>query len=90
MIIKYIQNQSINNIEIILIDDGSKDNYIKRDENNNFKKNKGTIIARNKVVLYSKGKYLILLDPDNITSKNILKICYYYCEKYKFEITIIL
>ena len=38
MIIKYIQNQSINNIEIILIDDGSKDNYIKRDENNNLNK----------------------------------------------------
>ena len=93
-----IQNQNFNNIEIILIDDGSKDNsvktiteYKKRDERIILiknKKNRGTFVARNIGALYSKGKYLILPDPDDIISRNILKICYNYCEKYKFEITI--
>ena len=91
-----IQNQNFNNIEIILIDDCSTDNsakiikeYKKRDERIILiknKKNKGTFVARNIGVLYSKGKYLIFPDPDDIISKNILKICFNYSEKYKFEI----
>ena len=91
-----IQNQNFNNIEIILIDDCSSDNsakiikeYKKRDERIILiknKKNKGTFVARNIGVLYSKGKYLIFPDPDDIISKNILKICFNYSEKYKFEI----
>ena len=91
-----IQNQSFNNIEIILVDDCSTDNsaiiikeYKKRDERIILiknKKNKGTFVARNIGVLYSKGKYLIFPDPDDIISKNILKICFNYSEKYKFEI----
>ena len=49
------------------------------------KKNKGTLISRNIGVLYSKGKYLIFPDPDDIIDKNILKNCYIYAEKYNYE-----
>ena len=91
-----IQYQNFNNIEIILIDDNSKDNskkiiknYQKEDERiillKNLK-NKGTFISRNLGVLFSKGKYIIIPDPDDILSKNILQICYKNAEKYKFEI----
>ena len=91
-----IQYQNFNNIEIILIDDCSIDNsiniineYKKEDERIILiknKKNKGTFIARNLGALYAKGKYVILPDPDDIISKNILKFCYNYAEKYKYEV----
>ena len=88
--------QSFNNIEIILIDDSSKDNskktiedYIKEDERIYLiknRKNKGTFVSRNLDVLFSKGKYIIIPDPDDIISRNILKMCYKYAEKYNCEI----
>ena len=95
-LLKSIQNQNFNDIEIILIDDCSIDNSIKIiqdyqqfDERliliKNFK-NKGTFISRNLGVIYSKGNYIILPDPDDIISKNILKLCYMYAEKYNYEI----
>ncbi len=51
-----------------------------------LKKNKGTFAARNIGILFSKGKYIILPDPDDIISKNILNKCYKYCERNKYEI----
>ena len=91
-----IQNQSFNNIEIILVDDCSKDNikikiedYLKEDERIYLiknRKNKGTFTSRNLGVLFSKGQYIIMPDPDDIISKNILKICYKYAEKYNYKI----
>ena len=36
--------------------------------------------------MFSKGNYVIIPDPDDILSRNILKICYKYAEKYKYEI----
>ena len=91
-----IQHQNFNDIEIILVDDCSIDNgvniineYKKKDERIFLiknKKNRGTFIVRNLGVLYSKGKYIILPDPDDILSKNILKIGYNYAEKNNYEI----
>jgi len=91
-----IQHQNYDNIEIIFVDDKSTDNgvnllekYQKKDKRIKIiknKRNKGTLIARNIGVLYSQAKYLILPDPDDIISNDIIKICLYYAEKYKFEI----
>ena len=36
-------------------------------------------------VLFSKGKYVVLQDPDDILSKNIIIHCYNYAEKYSYE-----
>ena len=93
--LKSIQYQNFNNIEIIIIDDGSNDNTFKNVEqykqldqrilNIKNKKNKGTFISRNLGVLYSKGEYIIFPDPDDIISKNIINICYKYAEKYNCE-----
>ena len=94
--LRSIQYQNFEDIEIILVDDCSSDNslekikeYKKKDERIVLitnKKNKGTFIARNIGVLYAKGKYIIIPDPDDIISKNILLICYKYAEKYKYEL----
>ena len=95
-LIKSIQYQYFKDIEIILVDDCSIDNsvaiierYQKEDQRIVLiknKKNRGTFVTRNVGVLCSKGKYIIIPDPDDFISKNILNLCYYYAEKYKYEI----
>ena len=94
--LKNIQFQNFKNIEIILIDDNSRDKtkkiieeYQKEDERIILlknKNNKGTFICRNLGVSFSKGKYIIIPDPDDIISRNILVICYKYAEKFNYEI----
>ena len=94
--INNIHHQSFNNIEIILIDDCSKEeikkkleDYLIEDERISLiknKKNKGTFASRNLGILFSKGQYIIIPDPDDIISRNILKICYKYAEKYNYEL----
>ena len=93
--LKSIQHQSFNDIEIILIDDNCTDNgfkileeYQKEDKRMKLikhKRNKGTFITRNIGVLYSKAKYIFLPDPDDLISKDIIRTCLHYAEKYKFE-----
>ena len=95
-LLESIQYQHFDNIEIVIIDDYSIDNSLniikyfqKIDERIKLiknKSNKGTFISRNIGVLYSKGTYIILPDPDDILSKDILNICYKYAEKYNFNI----
>ena len=98
-ILRFINNllyQTFNNIEVILIDDCSKEEikkkieeYLKEDERISLiknRKNKGTFASRNLGILFSKGKYIIIPDPDDIISRNILKICYKYAEKYNYEL----
>ena len=90
-----IQYQNFDDLEIILVDDCSSDKSIEiikeyqiKDERIILiknKKNRGTFITRNIGALYAKGKYLIIPDPDDIITENILTICYNYAEKYKYE-----
>lgn len=84
--IRSIQNQYFDDIEIILVDDSSRDNsaklieeFQKEDERIiliKHKTNKGTLISRNDGILFSKGEYLIIPDIDDILSENILYNCY--------------
>jgi glycosyltransferase involved in cell wall biosynthesis len=93
--INSIQNQKMKDIELIFIDDFSRDNSIKIIENFQKKderilliknkKNKGTFICRNLGVMKSRGEYLILPDPDDILSRDIIYICYNFAKKYNFE-----
>ena len=94
--LKSICNQNYNNVEIILIDDCSMDNSVQTIEGYQKidkrilllknQKNKGTFISRNLGVLFSKGKYLILPDPDDILSKNTLRILLYFCKKNDYDL----
>ena len=74
--IRSIQNQSLKNIEIIIIDDCSLDNsteiieeLMKEDERIIFIKhdhrNEGVMITRNEGIRMAKGKYITILDPDD-------------------------
>ena len=94
--IRSIQYQSFNNIEIIFVDDCSIDESVKiieeyKQEDGRIiliknKKNKGTFQSRNLGVIYSRGKYLIIPDPDDILSKDILNTCYNFAVKFNCEI----
>jgi glycosyltransferase involved in cell wall biosynthesis len=94
-LLRSIQNQFFDDIEIIIVDDFSMDNsiklierYQKEDERiilikNN--KNKGTLISRNIGIINSSGKYIIMPDADDILSENILKTCYETATKNNIE-----
>ena len=93
--LKSIQHQNFKDIEIIFVDDNSSDDsaklikeFINKDKRISLiknSKNRGTFISRNIGALYSKGKYLIMPDPDDIISNNILSTCYNLAERYKFD-----
>ena len=78
-----VQNQSLKNIEIIIIDDCSLDNtteiitkYMKEDERIIYLKhesNDGKIKSRSDGVRIAKGKYITIIDgDDSLSNKNIL------------------
>ena len=87
-----IQNQDFKDIEIIIIDDCSKDNTVgvikelmKKDPRISFyqnEENKGTLYTKTKGVLYSKGKYVMILDQDDVyTQKDCFSTLYYEIER---------
>ena len=71
-----IQNQDFKDIEIIIVDDGSKDNSVKLIKEIMKKEprivlyengeNKGAFYTKVKGILISKGKYIMILDEDDI------------------------
>ena len=85
-LLRSIQNQFFDDIEIIIVDDFSKDNsinlikeYQKEDKRIiliRHNKTKGTLISRNIGIVNSRGEYIIMPDADDILSENILKTCY--------------
>ena len=94
-LLRSIQNQFFDDIEIIIVDDFSMDNSIKLIEEYQKEderiilikqnKNKGTLICRNIGVINSRGKYIIMPDADDILSENILKTCYETATKNNIE-----
>jgi glycosyltransferase involved in cell wall biosynthesis len=93
--LRSVQNQKFNNIEIIFIDDYSKDKSVEIIKKNqvkderiiliNNKKNKGTLISRTIGALKSRGEYLIFPDPDDIISNNIINFCYNFIKTHNYE-----
>lgn len=91
-------NQTYENIEIILIDDGSidktyticekwvdKDNRIKLFKHENH----GVSYTRNKGIKYSKGKYLSFIDADDIIDDDFIEYLLVLMENYKSDLSVI-
>ena len=82
MTLRSIQNQSLKDIEIILVDDGSleeKVNYVLNEmkEDNRIillrhKKRKSTLLTRVDGIRYSSGEYIMQIDQDDIFLNNLL------------------
>ena len=84
-----ICNQSFKNFEVILVNDGTKDNSIEiaeevlRLEDINYmvinQNNKGVSSARNLGMKNSNGDWVVCVDPDDILYKDFLKILFDSC-----------
>ena len=92
----YIQKQELKDIEIIFVDDASSDNsskliysLMKNDKRIIYiknKTNKGAFHSRNEGILLSKGKYILIHDPDDLLLNNILIKLYEIAEYYNLDI----
>ena len=88
-------NQTLDNIEIIAINDGSTDNSLQILEEYSEKykffkvinqKNRGLSATRNRGLKEARGKYIYFLDSDDYIDKNTLSICFEKAEKYNLDI----
>ncbi len=92
-----ILNQSYKNIEVILINDGSKDDsasickeYEKKDKRVRFfsKENSGVSNTRNLGIKESKGKYIMFADCDDCVTSNCIEVLLNNLNQYNTDISI--
>ena len=92
-----IINQSFQNFEIIVVNDNSKDNTekilnkLKLEDDRikiiNHLQNKGVYYSRVEAILNSEGKYIILMDPDDLfLNENLFQELYNFNLKYNLDI----
>lgn len=95
--IESLTNQTYENLEIILVDDGSTDNsgnicdeIEKTDERIKVihKQNGGLAAARNTGYLEATGTYLMYIDSDDIVKKDVVKKCVEAIEKENSDVVI--
>jgi glycosyltransferase involved in cell wall biosynthesis len=88
---KSIINQSLKDIEIIAVNDGSTDDseeIIKKYEQQDSRiiyinqKNQGQSVARNTALSHATGKYIYMMDSDDLLGDTeALQMCYEYAER---------
>jgi len=93
--VESIINQTYKNTEIILVNDGSKDNSLQICNNlskkhNNIividKKNGGPSSARNEGIIKSKGEFIMFVDSDDFIEPNMIEIMVETYKKNKTDI----
>jgi glycosyltransferase involved in cell wall biosynthesis len=87
--------QTLQEIEIIAVNDGSKDNsediikkYAQQDARISYfsQKNQGQSAARNLALQHAKGEYIYMMDSDDVLANpDALRICYEYAEQNKAD-----
>lgn len=92
-----LEKQTLKEIEIILVDDGSKDNsgkiadeYAAKHENWQciHQENKGLSGARNTGLEVAKGKYVSFIDPDDYIEPNMIEDMFVKIEAEKSDLVI--
>ena len=92
-----VLNQTLSDIELICVDDGSTDNslsilkeYQQSDDRVRIvtENNAGPSIARNKGLLRARGKYVIFLDADDFYDYTLLEKLYNLAEEQALDIAI--
>ena len=88
-------NQSLKEIEIIAVNDGSTDHseeiirkYMQQDSRISYfyQENQGQSVARNLALQHAIGDYIYMMDSDDVLGDpNALQIYYEYAEKYKAD-----
>lgn len=94
---KSLLNQTLTNIEIILVDDGSPDAcpelceaYAKQDQRVKVihKKNEGLGYARNQGLESAKGEFVAFVDSDDYVTLDMYQTLYTYAVKYHLDTVI--
>lgn len=92
-----IRNQTLENIEVIIINDGSIDSSMEiarkfNNIDNRFRiiegLNKGVSNARNLGIEYSNGEYIGFVDCDDIIEPNMFEVLYNIAEKYDEKVIV--
>lgn len=92
-----VRKQSLREMEIILIDDGSPDNcgniieeYAKKDKRiiAIHQKNRGVSCARNAGLTIAEGEYITFVDADDILLESMLEELYGKAEAYRCQVTV--
>lgn len=92
-----IKKQSYQNIEVIIVDDGSTDTSLEKckeicKEDDRFRvyiqENKGLSAARNKGMEYVSGKYICFIDSDDFISESYIKSLYTNIVQHDADISI--
>ena len=87
-------NQTLEDIEIIAVNDGSTDEsqqfiekYAKQDARIKYfyQKNQGQSVARNHAMEHATGDYIYMMDSDDRIELNTLESCYQYAEHTKAD-----
>lgn len=95
--INSITNQTLQNIEIIVVNDGSNDNTLNEIRNLAFndkrikiidKKNEGSMEARKSGMEIANGKYILFVDGDDWLELNALELLYNNAENNNSDIVI--
>lgn len=82
--------QSLSDIEIIAVNDGSTDNsesilkkYQQKDSRVSYynQPNQGQSVARNLALKHATGEYIYFMDSDDIADLNLLQQCYDYAQQ---------
>ena len=90
-----VVNQTLKDIEIICVDDGSTDSsldilreYERQDSRVKVlcQKNEYAGVARNNGMKIAQGKYFVFLDSDDFFEPDLLEVQYNQCEKYGADI----
>lgn len=91
-----IINQTLKDIEIICVNDGSSDNsggILRKYAKNDYRikvieheHNKGLSAARNTGINNALGEYIYFMDGDDLLELNALESCYIECEKNNLDV----
>ena len=88
--VESICNQTLRNIEILLINDGSTDNSLDIMQEMSTidsrikvfsQHNQGPSVSRNVGINNAKGQYIYFMDSDDLLESNTLETCYNECRK---------
>ena len=95
--IRDVLNQTLSDIELICVDDGSTDNstdiinsFVKKDSRVSSIKqsNAGPSVARNKGFVLAQGKYVIFLDADDMYEPTLLESLYNMAQKDNLDVAV--